>query len=401
MDFTEAPRVAEIVPKLRAFFASDILPLEREMLARKSFKALLPELGAARDKVRSLGLWAPHLPVAWGGMGLSLTEHARVSEELGRSPIGHYLFNCQAPDVGNMEILMQFGDDAQRERWLRPLAAGEIRSCFSMTEPDLPGSNPTWLGTRAVLDGDTWVIDGHKWFTSSAEGASFAIVMAVTDPDAPPHMRASQIIVPTDTPGFRLVRNIPVMGEPGDDYGSHAEVEYVGCRVPQANLLGPRGGGFFVAQERLGPGRIHHAMRWIGIAERAFDLMCERAAKREIAPGKRLGEKQIVQAWIAECRAKIDAARLYVLHTAWRIEKEGAHEARDGISAIKFFVADVLSFVLERAIQVHGALGLTDDTVLAYFYRHERGAHIYDGADEVHKVSLAKRVLKRYGITPA
>lgn len=398
MDFTEAPRVVELLPRLREFFASDVLPLERELLARRSFKALLPELSAARAKVKSLGLWAPHLPKAWGGLGLTLTEHARISEELGRSPIGHYLFNCQAPDVGNMEILMQYGDDAQKRRYLAPLAAGDVRSCFSMTEPDLPGSNPTWLGTRAVLDGDTWVIDGTKWFTSSAEGSSFAIVMAVTDPDAAPHMRASQIIVPTDTVGFRIVRNIPVMGEPGDDYGSHAEVEYSACRVPKGNLLGPRGGGFLVAQERLGPGRIHHAMRWIGIAERAFDAMCNRAATREVAPGKKLAHKQIIQSWVAECRAKIDATRLYVMHTAWRIEREGAHEARDAISAIKFYAADTLTHVLDRAIQVHGALGLTDDTVLAYFYRHERAAHIYDGADEVHKVSLAKRIFRRYGV---
>ncbi|NUP08581.1 MAG: acyl-CoA dehydrogenase [Polyangiaceae bacterium] len=398
MDFSDPPRVREILPKIRAFFASDLLLLERELLARRSFRALLPELGEARRKVKQLGLWAPHLPEAWGGMGLTLTEHARVSEELGKSPIGHYVFNCQAPDVGNMEILMQYGDDAQKRQFLTPLANGDIRSCFSMTEPDLPGSNPTWLGTQATLDGDEWVIRGRKWFTSSAEGAAFAIVMAVTDPDAAPHMRASQIIVPTDTKGFRIIRNIPVMGEPGDDYGSHAEVEYVDCRVPAKNLLGPRGGGFFVAQERLGPGRIHHAMRWIGIAERAFDLMCTRAATREVAPGKKLAHKQIVQGWIAECRAQIDAARLYVMHTAWRIEKEGAHEARDGISAIKFYVADVLTNVLDRAIQVHGALGLTDDTVLAYYYRHERAAHIYDGADEVHKVSLAKRIMKRYGV---
>ncbi len=398
MDFSDGPRVAEIVTKIRAFFQSDIEPLEREMLEKKSFKALLPALQAGRKKVKALGLWAPHLPASLGGMGLSLTEHARVSEELGKSPLGHYLFNCQAPDVGNMEILMQFGSDEQKKRWLEPLAAGEIRSCFSMTEPELPGSNPTWLATRAVLEDGHWVIDGTKWFTSSADGAAFAIVMVVTDPDAAPHMRASQIIVPTDTKGFRLVRNIPIMGEAGEDYASHGEVSYEGCRVPEANLLGPRGGGFFIAQERLGPGRIHHAMRWIGIAERAFDMMCRRAAERPMSPGKPLATKQIVQAWIAESRARIDAARLYVLHTAWRIEKEGAHEARDGISAIKFYTADALSFVLERAVQVHGALGLTEDTVLSYFYRHERGAHIYDGADEVHKVSLAKRILKRYGV---
>ena len=231
MDFSPSPKVTPIVEQIRAFFESDVVPLERELGVKKSFRALLPELARAREKVKSLGLWAPQLPREWGGMGLSLVEHARISEELGKSPIGHYLFNCQAPDAGNMEILMQFGTDAQKERFLRPLAAGEIRSCFSMTEPDLPGSNPTWLGTTAKKEGNEYVIDGAKWFTSSADGAAFAIVMAVTNPDAPPHLRASQIIVPTDTKGFRLVRNIAVMGDEGDSWASHAEIAYEGCRV--------------------------------------------------------------------------------------------------------------------------------------------------------------------------
>lgn len=399
MDFSPSPKLAPIVEKIRAFFESDVMPLEKALGEKKSFRALLPELEIARKKVKSLGLWAPQLPTEWGGLGLSLVEHARISEELGKSPLGHFLFNCQAPDAGNMEILMQFGSDAQKARWLRPLAAGEIRSCFSMTEPDLPGSNPTWLGTTARKEGNEYVIDGTKWFTSSADGAAFAVVMAVTNPDAPPHLRASQIIVPTDTKGFRLVRNIAVMGDEGDSWASHAEIAYEGCRVPVENLLGPENGGFFIAQERLGPGRIHHAMRWIGIAERAFDLMCRRAASRDISPGKKLAHKQIIQAWIAESRAEIDAARLYVMHTAWRIEKEGAQNARDAVSAIKFYVADVLTRVLDRSIQTHGAMGLTDETVLSHFYRHERGAHIYDGADEVHKVSLAKRILRGYGVT--
>jgi acyl-CoA dehydrogenase len=398
MDFSMAPRVEAATTKIRAFFESDVYPLERELLAKKSFKAILPELREARGKVKKLGLWAPHLPEAWGGAGMSLTEHGRISEELGKSPIGHYVFGCQAPDAGNMELLLHHGSDEQKEKWLRPLAAGDIRSCFSMTEPDVPGSNPTWLNTTAVREGDDYVINGRKWFTTGADGSTFAIVMAVTNPEAPPHLRASQIIVPTNSPGFKLVRNISVMGEPGEDWASHAEVAYENCRVPASNLLGPENAGFFLAQERLGPGRIHHAMRWIGIAERAFDMMCRRAAERELAPGKRLGERQTIQTWIAECRAEIDAARLYVMHTAWRIEREGQQEARDAVSAIKFFTADVLSKVLDRAIQVHGALGLTDDTILAWLWRHERAAHIYDGADEVHKASLAKRILGRYGI---
>jgi alkylation response protein AidB-like acyl-CoA dehydrogenase len=398
MDFGLTEREKGILETARTIMKRDVYPLEALLLERKSFKAILPELGRAREAVRAAGLFAPQLGKDHGGAGLSLTEHARLSEILGRSPLGHYVFGCQAPDAGNMEILALYGTPAQKEKWLAPLAAGTLRSCFSMTEPDLPGSNPTWLGTTATLDGEEWVVRGKKWFTTAADGAAFAIVMAVTEPDAPPHLRASMIVVPTDTPGFRLVRNISVMGEAGEDWASHAEVHYEDCRVPKDAILGERGAGFFIAQERLGPGRIHHAMRWLGIAERAFEMMCERAAKREIAPGKVLGEKQTVQTWIAESRAEIDAARVYVLHTAWRIENEGQHEARDAVSGIKFFVADVLSRVLDRAVQTHGALGVTDDTILAWLWRHERAAHIYDGADEVHKASLAKRILRGYGV---
>lgn len=398
MDFSLPPEIEPTLDAIRDLVTSEVIPLEAEVARRQSFRAVLPELRAARAKVRERGLWAPQLPKAAGGMGLTLMEHARVSEELGKSPLGHFVFNCQAPDAGNMEILLQFGDEAQKKRWLEPLVAGEIRSCFSMTEPDSPGSNPTWLTTTAVKDGDSYVIDGRKWFTTAADGAAFAIVMAVTNPDAPPHLRASQIIVPTDTPGFRIVRNISVMGHEGDDWASHSEVAYEGCRVPAENLLGPEHGGFMIAQERLGPGRIHHAMRWIGICERAFDLMARRAATREVAPGRPLGTKQLVQGFLAESRAEIHAARLVVLHAAWKIEKLGVYEAREEISLLKFFVADILQKVLDRAIQVHGALGMTDDTPLASFYRHERAARIYDGPDEVHKVVVAKRILKRYGV---
>lgn len=401
MEFSTPPELEALLGKVRRFVEQEIFPLEESYLGKHSFRAMLPELEAARAKVKALGLWAPQLPKSVGGMGLGLVEHARISEELGKSPIGHYIFNCQAPDAGNMEILMQFGTEAQKERWLTPLVEGRIRSCFSMTEPDLPGSNPTWMATTARLDEakGEYVIDGRKWFTTGADGAAFAIVMAVTNPDAPPHERASQIIVPTDTPGFRIVRNISIMGDPGDDYASHAEVAYEGVRVPRENLLGPEHGGFLVAQERLGPGRIHHAMRWIGISERAFELMCKRAATRFLKPDRVLGGKQFVQGFIAESRAEIEAARLLVLQTAWRIEHEGIYAAREGISIIKFFVAGVMSRVIDRAIQVHGALGITDDTILSYFYRHERGARIYDGADEVHKDVVAKRILRGYGVS--
>jgi acyl-CoA dehydrogenase len=393
------PPLDHLLQQITAFVRDELQPLE-PLLQTGRLRELAPVLEERRRRVKALGLWAPFLPAERGGLGLSLTEYARVSEALGRSPLGHYTFNCQAPDVGNMELLMHHGSDDQQARWLHPLAAGEIRSCFSMTEPEHAGSNPIHLSTTAVRDGDDYVIHGRKWFTSSADGAAFAIVMAVTNPDARrPHERASQIIVPTDTPGFRLVRNIPIMGEAGEGYFSHAEVVYDGCCVPVANRIGPEGSGFRLAQERLGPGRIHHCMRWIGMAERAFDLMCRRAAGRELNPGELLGSKQAVQHWIAESRAEIHASRLMVLDAAERIDREGAAAARVDISLIKFYVAGVLQRVIDRAIQTHGALGITDDTLLAWMARHERAARIYDGPDEVHRSVVAREILKEYGMS--
>lgn len=397
MDFAISPATQELLGRFRAIVDQDIIPLET-VIRDAGFKAALPAIQAVRRKAKEAGLWLPQISREHGGLGLSLVEHGLVSEVLGRTPLGHFAFNCQAPDAGNMEILIEFGDDAQKKNFLAPLLAGEIRSCFSMTEPECPGSNPTWLATQAVKDGNDYVINGHKWFTSSCDGARFAIVMAVTNPDAAPHERASQIIVPTDTPGFQMVRNIPIMGHAGEDWESHAEVRYENCRVPQANRLGAEGAGFLIAQQRLGPGRIHHCMRWMGICERSFDLMCRRAATRELSPGKPLGTKQTIQNWIAESRAEINAARLMVLQAAWKIDNAGVYEAREEISCIKFFCANVLMQVVDRAIQVHGALGITDDTPLASFLRNERGARIYDGADEVHKTVVAKRVLKNYGL---
>ncbi len=385
-----------LVANIRAFLEQEIYPLEKDFLS-KSFHQLLPALQQKREQVKARGWWTPHLPKEAGGLGLALAEFAQLSEEMGRTPLGHFVFNCQAPDIGNTEILLGHGTEEQKQTYLWPLIRGEIRSCFSMTEPEFPGSNPVWMNTTAMREGDDYVINGHKWFTSSAEGAAFAIVMAITNPDAKsPHQRASQIIVPTNTPGFKLVRNISVMGHVGDDYATHAEIVYENCRVPQKNLLGQEGSGFAMAQERLGPGRIHHCMRWIGIGERAFDMMCAYAVKRQLAPNKPLATSEIIQTWIAESRAEINAARLLVLDTARKIDREGAHAARDEISLIKFFVAGILQKVLDRAIQVHGGLGVTDDRVLAYWFRHERAARIYDGPDEVHKLAVAKRILRKW-----
>lgn len=394
MNFDPDPKVQELCAAVRRFLEHHIVPLEPE-LDESRFKQLLPALENVRREVRARGWWAPALPRELGGMGLSLLEFAHLSEELGRSPLGHFCFNCQAPDIGTMELLLSHASPTQKERYLEPLARGEIRSCFCMTEPDYPGSNPVWMGTRATQDGDGWRLKGRKWFATGADGATFALVMALTDPDHPEiHQRASLFLMPTASEGFRIVRNLPVMGPPGQDWTSHAEVALEDCRAE--SMLGERGDGFKLAQERLGPGRIHHTMRWIGIAERAFDLMASRALQRELAPGQRLADRETVQAWLAESRAEIESCRLLVLRTAWRIDRNGARAARDDVSLIKFHTAAMLQHVLDRAVQVHGGLGLLEDTPLAFWFRMERAARIYDGADEVHKSSVARRLLKGY-----
>jgi alkylation response protein AidB-like acyl-CoA dehydrogenase len=394
--FTE--RLAELLPKVEQFVAEELLPLEATHHGR-SWEETFRILDEKRKKVKAAGLWGLHLPKNEGGLGLTLCEFGQVSETLARAPFyGHYTFNCQAPDIGNMELLSKYASLEIKDRFLKPLLEGKIRSCFSMTEPQFAGSNPVMLGTTAVRKGNEYILNGHKWFTTGAEGAAFAIVMAVTNPEAPPHQRASMILVPTDTSGFKIVRNVAVFGEEGYGWASHAEIIYENCRVPVSYRIGEEGHGFKLAQERLGPGRIHHCMRWIGIAEKALDMMCKRAATREIEPGKLLGQKQFIQGYIAKSRVEIDAARLMVLNTAYLIDKEGAAAARYQISAIKYYVANIMLKVLDRAIQVHGALGVTDDIILSSIYRHERGARIWDGADEVHLQSLAQSILKNYGL---
>ncbi|MFH1033047.1 MAG: acyl-CoA dehydrogenase family protein [Pseudomonadota bacterium] len=393
MDFAISDKMQTILEMVNEFVDRELIPLEPDFLNRP-WEEVEPKLAAKRDMVKQMELWAPLHPQEYGGMGLNLVEYGLVCEALARTPTGVYTFGCQAPDAGNIEILIKYGTPEQKKRYLEPLIAGRIRSCFSMTEVDMPGSNPVMMDSTAVKDGGDYVINGHKWYTSSADGAEFAIVMANTNPQAAPHLRASMIIVPVGTPGFNLVRNIPVMGHAGSGWHSHAEILYQSCRVPQENLLGPEGQGFVIAQERLGPGRIHHCMRWIGICNRSLELMCQRAQSRPIAPGQTLADQQIIQAWIAESAAEMRAARLMVLNCAWLMETQGHKAARQDISLIKFYTAGVMQRVVDRALQVHGGLGMTDDTVLASFYRHERAARIYDGVDEVHKVSVAKRILR-------
>ena len=392
-------KLKSFLPRIQAFVREEVVPVEKIMQHKPFLQMEKEELHILRQKAKKENLWAPHLPENEGGLGLSLAEFGQISEVLGYSPLGHFIFNCQAPDIGNMELLHKYASKELKDRYLHPLQQGEIRSCFSMTEPEFAGSNPTRMATVAVKEGNEYVINGHKWFTSSADGASFAVVMAVTDADSTnPYGKASMIIVPTDNEGFKFIRNIPIMGEAGSGHSSHAEIRYENCRVPLENLVGKEGDGFKLAQERLGPGRIHHCMRWIGICERAFEMMCSYAAKRELDVNVPIASKQIAQQWIAQSRAEINAARYMVLHTAYGIDKQGAAAMRVEISTIKFFVANVLKEVLDRAIQVHGGLGITDDTILANWYRHERASRIYDGPDEVHQYVVAREELRKYGV---
>src|SRR5438309_7576177 len=378
----------ERLEQVRAFMAERVIPNEH-ILDREEdeAEALVAKL---RDEVRDLGLWAPHVPPDAGGTGTGFLDYAYLNEQIGRTVWGQLVFGCQAPDAGNAEILHMFGTDEQKERWLYPLVGGQIRSFFSMTEPEVPGSDPTTLRTRAVKDGDEWVIDGHKWFSSGADGAAFGIVMAVTDPDADSHARATQIIVPADTPGVEIVKPITVMGHAGKGWSTHCEVRYTNVRVPLANTLGAEGAGFLIAQKRLGPGRIHHVMRWLGQMQRAFELLCAYSLERKVG-GEALADKQTVQNWIAESAAEIQACRLMTLQAAHRLDE--GDEARVEISLIKFYAARVLHDVIDRAIQVHGGLGLTEDTPLALMWRMARAGRIYDGPDEVHKAVVARRIL--------
>jgi acyl-CoA dehydrogenase len=381
----------ERLEQVRAFMAERVIPNEQAIERQdEPGEQLLAQL---QGEVRELGLWAPHLPPEAGGSGTGFLDYAYLNEYIGRSFFGQLVFGCQAPDAGNGEILHMFGTDEQKERWLQPLVAGQIRSFFSMTEPEVPGSDPTTLRTRAVRDGDDWVIDGHKWVSSSAEGAAFGSVMAVTDPDAGPHARATQIIVPADTPGVEIVKPIVVMGHAGKGWSTHCEVRYTNVRVPVSNTLGAEGAGFLIAQKRLGPGRIHHVMRWLGQMQRAFDLMCEYALQRHTSTGP-LSDKQTIQNWIADSYAEIQACRFMTLDAAHKID--AGDEARVEVSAIKFYAARVLNDVIDRAVQVHGARGLTDETPLAGMLMNARTGRIYDGPDEVHRQVVAKRILKAF-----
>ncbi len=383
--------IAERREQVRSFMEEHVYANEAA-LAREdaAADALVAEL---RQEAKSAGLWAPHLPPEAGGTGSGFLEYAYLNEEIGRSMYAQLVFGCQAPDAGNGEILHLFGTEQQKKQFLEPLVSGATRSFFGMTEPEVSGSDPTGLRGRAVRDGDEWVINAHKWFSSGADGAGFGVVMVVTDPDAEPHKRASMILVPTDTPGYELVRKIPVMGHEGRGWGTHCETRFTDVRVPLANVLGEPGDGFRIAQKRLGPGRIHHVMRWLGQMQRAFDLMCSYSLERKTF-GEPLAGKQTIQNWIAESAAEIQACRLLTMQAAQRIDD--GDEARVEVSALKFYAAKVLNDVIDRALQVHGGLGMTEDTPLASMWRQARAGRIYDGPDEVHKMVVARRILRAY-----
>jgi len=394
-DFCTEPEFQEHLDWMRDFVREEIWPLETVMseLDQAGLDRIYVPL---QEEVKRRGLWAAHLPPDLGGQGFGQVKLGLMHEVLGSSPFAPNAFGNQAPDSGNSEILALAGTPEQKDRWLHPLLAGDLKSAFSMTEPDTAGSDPTQLRTRAVREGEDWVINGHKWFSSNASIADFLIVMTVTDPEARPHQRASMIIVPTDTPGVNILRDVPTMEHPEEHFGrlgGHAEILYEDVRVPVENLLGGQGEGFLIAQHRLVPGRIHHCMRWLGVAQRAFDMLCERALSR-YAHGSLLADKQTVQNWIADSAAQMQAARLMTLHAAWKMDTQGAAAARQEVSLIKFFGAQVLHDVIDRALQIHGSLGYSTDLPLEQMYRFARGARFYDGPDEVHRQSVARQILR-------
>jgi acyl-CoA dehydrogenase len=402
MDFEHSPRSAALQQATSEFLTELVYPAE-PVFAEQSAAApdawdpppVLAELQrAARDR----GLWNLFLPDERFGAGLSTLDYAPVAELTGRSPaIAPAAMNCAAPDTGNMELLAAFGTPAQQERWLNPLLAGEIRSCFSMTEPEVASSDAANIATRIERDGDGYRVTGHKWWSSGAMSprCAVAIVMGVSNPDGPRHHRHSMILVPLDSPGVTVRRATTVFGYHERTAGGHAEIGYDHVRVPAGNLLGGEHEGFPMAQARLGPGRVHHCMRLIGMAERALELMCRRAVARE-AFGAPIAETGAVQDWIAQARVRIEQARLLVLKTAWLMDTAGNRAAATEIAAIKAAVPEMACWVIDRAIQAHGAAGVSDDTPLAGLYAHARSLRIADGPDEVHHRSVARRELRRY-----
>jgi acyl-CoA dehydrogenase len=391
IDFTLAPDVESVRMRVRTFMDEEVRPTEEKLRQNESDRnAYITEIARLRQRAHDLGLWNPHLPKEWDGMGLGQVAMAFVSAEAGRTGIGPYVLNAQAPDEGNMHTLLHNATDAQKERYLRPLAQGRSRSCFAMTEPEVAGSDPTGIQTTAVKDGDDWVINGHKWFISGAKGARFAILMARTDPDAdPPQARNSAFLVDLPAEGWEIVRDIDTMA----GMGNHCEIRITNLRVPAENMLGQRGHGHLLGQYRLGPARLAHCMRWIGNAEIALEMLVDRALHRE-AHGSLLADKQAIQWMMAESAMELYTGKLMVLHAAYKIEN--GLPFRNEVSMAKHHVANMLWRIVDRAIQVHGALGYSTDTPLERMMRNARSARLVDGADEVHMQTIARAVISAY-----
>jgi acyl-CoA dehydrogenase len=382
MDFLLPAELIELRDRVAEFVRGDVIPREREITP-----AVIDEL---RDKARRAGIYGPQIPRAYGGLELGTVGMCVVFETAGRSFLGPLALHCAAPDEGNIHLLHTFTTPEQRERYLRPLAEGKIRSCFAMTEPSPgAGSDPTMMRTRATRTDGGWAINGRKWFVTGAQGAAFAVTIAITDPDVPAKRGATIFLVPTDTPGFQIVRTIETMGD--HSLGGHAEIELNDVRVPDNNVLGNPGDGFRMAQLRLGPARLTHCMRWLGIAQRSLDIAVARAKQRE-AFGKKLAEHQAVQWMIADSEIDLHASHLMVMHAAWKHEQ--GDEIRHEAAMCKVFVAEAVNRVIDRAIQICGALGLSEDTPLEHFYREARSFRIYDGPSEVHRMVIARNILR-------
>jgi len=391
IDFNLAPDVEEVRQRVRKFMESEVRPAEDKLREEKADRnAYVQAIVQLRQKARAEGLWNPHLPPEWGGMGLGPVAMAFMSAEAGRTTIGPFVINAQAPDEGNMHTLLHWGTPEQKEKYLRPLADGLCRSCFAMTEPEVAGSDPTLIQTTAVKDGDEWVLNGHKWFSSGAHGARFAIVIACTDPDAdPPQARNSAFLVDTPTEGWEIVRDVETMAGPAN----HPEVRITDVRVPAENMLGGRGDGHRLGQYRLGPARLAHCMRWIGNAEVALEMLVDRALKR-YAHGSYLAEKQAIQWMMADSAMELYTGKLMVLHAAYKIEN--GLPFRQEVSMAKVHVANALWRIIDRSIQVHGALGYSTDTPLEQMMRGARAARLADGADEVHMQTIARNVIAAF-----
>jgi acyl-CoA dehydrogenase len=391
IDFTLSPEVEDVRMRVRRFMDDEVRPAEQKLRDSEADRnGYVSVIAGLRQRAHDLELWNPHLPKEWGGMGLGNVAMAFVSAEAGRTGIGPYVLNAQAPDEGNMHTLLHHATPEQKEKYLRPLAEGRSRSCFAMTEPEVAGSDPTGIQTTAVKDGDDWVINGHKWFISGAKGARFAILIARTDPDAdPPQARNSAFLVDLPAPGWDLVRDIDTMA----GQGNHCEIRITDLRVPAESMLGARGHGHLLGQARLGPARLAHCMRWIGNAEIALEMLVDRALNRE-AHGSLLADKQAIQWMMADSAMELYAGKLMVLHAAYKIEN--GLPFRQEVSFAKHHVANALWRIVDRAIQVHGALGYSTDTPLERLMRNARSARLVDGADEVHQQTIARNVIGAY-----